>query len=84
MNSCLDIFDLRSKHTSVDQDLGLLQALDERLAVYGWLTNTGVKLLIFVDLVGRNKAEEVRNGRSTAVTGIKDSDLRTVGSDAMW
>jgi hypothetical protein len=84
INSCLDIFDLRSKHTSVDQDLGLLQALDERLAVYGWLTNTGVKLLIFVDLVGRYQAEAIGNGRSTAVIGIKDSDLRSVGSAATW
>ncbi|KAL1994236.1 hypothetical protein VTN49DRAFT_2905 [Thermomyces lanuginosus] len=78
INSCLDIFDLRRKHTSVDQDLGLLQALDERLAVYGWLTNTGVKLLIFVDLAGGKQLPSGGAGdaRTTAVTGIKDSDLK--------
>jgi hypothetical protein len=81
INSCLDIFDLRQKHTSVDQDLGLLQALDERLAVYGWLTNTGVKLLIVVDLAGRYTEEEMGKGRITTVIGIKDSDLRPVGLD---
>ncbi|EEH38026.2 hypothetical protein PAAG_00947 [Paracoccidioides lutzii Pb01] len=50
LNSCLDLFEIRRKHTSVDQDLGLLHAFDERFAAYGWLTNTDVKFLIIVDM----------------------------------
>ncbi|KAH1301688.1 hypothetical protein KXX16_004662 [Aspergillus fumigatus] len=46
LNACLDIFEIRQKKTSVGQDLGLLHAIDERLAAYGWLTTTGVKFLI--------------------------------------
>ncbi|PYH97741.1 Sedlin [Aspergillus ellipticus CBS 707.79] len=53
LNSCLDIFEIRRKQTSIDQDLGLLHAVDERLAAYGWLTTTGVKLLVIIDLVGQ-------------------------------
>lgn len=53
LNSCLDIFEIRQKQTAIDQDLGLLQAVDERLAAYGWLTTTGVKFLVIVDVVGQ-------------------------------
>ncbi|OJD21315.1 hypothetical protein ACJ73_07343, partial [Blastomyces percursus] len=52
LNSCLDLVEIRRKHTSVDQDLGLLHAFDERFAAYGWLTNTNVKFLIIVDMDG--------------------------------
>ncbi|KAL4899181.1 hypothetical protein BDW74DRAFT_164038 [Aspergillus multicolor] len=52
LNSSLDIFEIRQKQTSIDQDLGLLHAIDERLASYGWLTTTGVKFLIIIDLIG--------------------------------
>ncbi|KAJ6107932.1 hypothetical protein N7523_009255 [Penicillium sp. IBT 18751x] len=75
LNSCLDIFEIRRKQTSIDQDLGLLHAIDERLAAYGWLTTTGVKLLIIVDLFGPDMAD---NGKPTgaAVSGLRDSDLK--------
>ncbi|QGA13644.1 hypothetical protein EYB26_001294 [Talaromyces marneffei] len=76
INSCLDIFDLRARNTFIDQDLGLLQALDERLAVYGWLTNTGVKILIIVDLAGRHADGAGQKQSITPVTGIKHSDLK--------
>jgi hypothetical protein len=76
LNSCLDIFEIRRKQTSIDQDLGLLHAIDERLAAYGWLTTTGVKLLIIVDLFG----PEATSARSlgSAVSGLRDSDLKPV------
>ncbi|KKA19853.1 hypothetical protein T310_6150 [Rasamsonia emersonii CBS 393.64] len=64
------------KNTSVEQDLGLLQAVDERLAAYGWLTNTGVKFLILVDMAGRHMPADAERGRVTTVSGIKDSDLK--------
>ncbi|KAJ5113576.1 hypothetical protein N7456_002110 [Penicillium angulare] len=75
LNSCLDIFEIRRKQTSIDQDLGLLQAIDERLAAYGWLTTTGVKFLVIVDLFG----EETTSTRlaGPAVSGLRDADLKT-------
>lgn len=78
LNSCLDIFEIRRKQTSVDQDLGLLQALDERLAAYGWLTTTGIKLLIIVDLFGPEEASSTGRSANPAISGIKDSDLKPV------
>lgn len=77
LNSCLDIFETRQKQTAIDQDLGLLQAVDERLAAYGWLTTTGVKILVIVDVVGQ---VPVGPGRSTgaAMAGLRDSDLKPV------
>ncbi|KAJ5238677.1 hypothetical protein N7468_003296 [Penicillium chermesinum] len=72
LNSCLDIFDIRQKQTSIDQDLGLLHAIDERLAAYGWLTTTRVKLLIIVDLFGTETAMSA----GSAVSGIKEADLK--------
>ncbi|EEQ28480.1 hypothetical protein McanCB56680_006616 [Microsporum canis] len=76
LNSSLDIFDMRQQHTSVDQDLGLLHALDERLSVYGWLTNTGIKFVIVVDQEGRTSAPSVERERSLPVVGLRDSDLK--------
>ena len=75
LNSCLDIFEIRRKQTSIDQDLGLLHAIDERLAAYGWLTTTGVKLLIIVDLFGQEAAGKPAG---PAVSGLRDSDLKPV------
>lgn len=77
LNSCLDIFEIRQKQTAIDQDLGLLQAVDERLAAYGWLTTTGVRFLVIVDVVGQ---VPIGPGRSTgvAMAGLRDSDLKPV------
>lgn len=77
LNSCLDIFEIRRKQTYIDQDLGLLHAIDERLAAYGWLTTTGVKLLIIVDLFGPETANTGKFA-GAAVSGLRDSDLKPV------
>lgn len=77
LNSCLDIFEIRQKQTAVDQDLGLLHAMDERLAAYGWLTTTGVKLLIVVDSVGQMSIGTERS-TGVAMAGLRDSDLKPV------
>ncbi|KAH7125365.1 Sedlin [Dendryphion nanum] len=74
LSSCLDIFEARLPYKTVDQDFGLLQAVDERLAMYGWLTNTGVKLVIVVDMEGR-PATALDSKASTAI-GLRDSDLK--------
>ncbi|KAL1612396.1 hypothetical protein SLS60_000622 [Paraconiothyrium brasiliense] len=74
LSSCLDIFEARLPHKTVDQDFGLLQAVDERLAMYGWLTNTGVKFVVVVDMEGR-PANPLDAKSSTAV-GLRDADLK--------
>lgn len=59
LSSTLDIFDLRAKHTTsaagapLSGEYGLLHAVDERLAAYGFETNTGVKFVVVVDMRGR-------------------------------
>ncbi|KIX04944.1 uncharacterized protein Z518_05815 [Rhinocladiella mackenziei CBS 650.93] len=76
LNSCLDIFDIRSQTKTVDQDLGLLQAIDERLAAYGWLTNTGIKFIIVVDMMGRPPAPDEDKKWFPPVVGLRDADLK--------
>ena len=76
LSSCLDIFEARLPHKTVDQDFGLLQAVDERLAMYGWLTNTGVKFVVVVDMEGR-QATAADSKMSTSV-GLRDADLKPV------
>jgi hypothetical protein len=63
-------------HKTADQDFGLLQAVDERLAMYGWLTNTGVKFIIVVDMEGR-PATALDSKTATAV-GLRDADMKPV------
>ncbi|KAK3705994.1 hypothetical protein LTR37_012988 [Vermiconidia calcicola] len=74
LNSCLDIFEARMPSKSLTQDFGLLQALDERIAMYGWLTNTGVKFVVVVDMEGA-PAEGMK---VTAGLGLRNSDLTPV------
>ncbi|KAK4610434.1 Trafficking protein particle complex subunit 2-like protein [Fulvia fulva] len=73
LNSSLDIFEARIPSKTVGQDFGLLHALDERIALYGWLLNTGVKLVIVVDMEGRvaPNSEAVK----TSMLGLRNSDL---------
>ena len=78
LNSCLDIFDIRQNNNTIDQDLGLLQAVDERLATYGWLTNTGVKFVVVVDMAGRPFNPDEDRKKNPLVTGLRDSDLKPV------
>jgi hypothetical protein len=76
LSTCLDIFEARLPEKNVGQDFGLLQAIDERLAMYGWLTNTGVKLVIIVDMEARQSS--VNDTRTPPVLGLKNSDLTPV------
>ncbi|KAE8144621.1 Sedlin [Aspergillus avenaceus] len=78
LNSCLDIFDTRQKQTSVDQDLGLLHAVDERLAAYGWLTTSGLKLLVVIDLIGQPISTGFDKRKGPTRTALKDPDLKPV------
>jgi trafficking protein particle complex subunit 2 len=74
LSSCLDIFEARAPHKTADQDFGLLQAVDERLAMYGWLTNTGVKIVIVVDMAAR----VIRETKSHSSGGFRESELKGV------
>ncbi|KAL4935754.1 hypothetical protein BDV06DRAFT_120753 [Aspergillus oleicola] len=76
LNSSLDIFEIRQKQTSIDQDLGLLHAVDERLASYGWLTTSGVKFIIIIDLVGDQASYGARDSRGGACFNFRESDLK--------
>ncbi|KAL9070322.1 MAG: hypothetical protein Q9157_005851 [Trypethelium eluteriae] len=64
---------MRMPHKTADSDFGLLQAVDERLAMYGWLTNTGVKFVIVVDMFGRTAPE---GSKMNAALGLRDADLK--------
>lgn len=78
LNSSLDIFEARMPAKTIGHDFGLLHALDERLALYGWLTNTGVKLVVVVDMEGRT-APTPEAGK-TAILGLRGGDLTPVCS----
>jgi hypothetical protein len=78
LSSCLDIFEIRMPHKTADQDFGLLQAVDERLAMYGWLTNTGVKFVAIVDMEGRPATSN--DPKVSAALGIRDADLKPVSA----
>lgn len=54
-----------------------MHAVDERLAAYGWLTTSGVKFIVIVDLLGESNPVMERP-RGSAVAGLKDSDLKPV------
>jgi hypothetical protein len=63
-------------HKPADQDFGLLQTVDKRLAMYGWLTNTGVKFVIVVDMEGR--AATAQDSKASMAVGLRDADLKPV------
>jgi hypothetical protein len=54
----------------------LLHALDGRFAAYGWLTNTGVKFLIIVDMEGQKTDVDAGRRSDTLLVGLRDSDLK--------
>ncbi|CAF9913176.1 hypothetical protein IMSHALPRED_000935 [Imshaugia aleurites] len=69
LNASLDIFDARARDRNrVDQDLGMLQAVDERLSIWGWETGTGTRFAVVVDAWGKAGNKGLR--------GIADGDLR--------
>ncbi|KAF2085910.1 Sedlin [Saccharata proteae CBS 121410] len=77
LSSSLDIFAARLPSKTVEQDFGLLQAVDERLAMYGWLTNTGIKIVIIVDMEGKPAGVGAESRNSAALgLGLKDADLK--------
>lgn len=51
----------------------MLQAIDERLSIWGWETGTGTKFAVVVDMWGKE-------GRPSTGLGVKGEDVRPVGS----
>lgn len=64
----------------------MLQAIDERLSIWGWQTGTGTKFAVVIDAWGRNGKggssleSSVGGGRGRGVT---DGDVKVV-SDPTW
>lgn len=79
LSSTIDVFDLRARHNAISGvglsgDVGLLQAIDDRLAAYGFETNTGVRMVCVVDMRGRRAAAS----GATARPGLRDAELKPV------
>ena len=55
-------------------DFGLLHAIDERLAAYGFETNTGVRFVVVVDMRGRVAQGEVQGGN----VGLREGEMKVV------
>lgn len=66
-HATLDVFQARLPlKSNGDSDFGLLYSVDEGLAAYGWLTNTGVKIIVVVDV----------GGSGTGTSAMKDGELK--------
>ncbi|KAI5922770.1 Longin-like domain-containing protein [Camillea tinctor] len=106
LSSTLDVFEFRTRHARgpnptasstttglVTGDFGLLHAVDDRLACYGFETNTGVKFIAVVDMRGRAGASTVLPptsptaatagtaaavGAATSGVGLRDTELKVV------
>ena len=63
---------------TIGHDFGLLHAVDERIALYGWLLNTGVKLVIAVDMEGRVVEGAEAKKMMAGGLGLRGSDLTPV------
>ncbi|KAK3995764.1 Longin-like domain-containing protein [Cladorrhinum sp. PSN332] len=83
LSSTLDVFELRARQhaaagTGLTGDFGLLHAVDERLAAYGFETNTGVRFVVVVDMRGK----PAKGGGPTAGggtgNGLREGEMRPV------
>lgn len=75
LSSTVDVFALRARDNAasgvgLSGDFGLLHAVDDRLAAYGFETNTGVRMVCVVDMRGRRVDGTVlRSGAASAGGG---------------
>lgn len=82
LSSTLDIFEARAKVNAsaaggLSGDFGLLHAIDERLAAYGFETNTGVRFVAIVDMRGRIVGDDAARGH---VTGLREGEMKLVSA----
>ncbi|KAF6839106.1 hypothetical protein CPLU01_02120 [Colletotrichum plurivorum] len=98
LSSTLDVFELRHNTNAASApggagaggasglsgEVGLLHAVDERLAAYGWETNTGVKIVVVVDMRGRRvggaggDAAASAGAKGRGAVGLREQELRVV------
>ncbi|KXJ90996.1 Longin-like domain-containing protein [Microdochium bolleyi] len=74
LSSTLDVFARRAQHaastgTLLSGEFGMLHAVDERLAAYGFETNTGVKFVAVVDMRGRLPGSSAGGSRTAGGGG---------------
>ncbi|KAL1836200.1 hypothetical protein VTJ49DRAFT_5453 [Mycothermus thermophilus] len=97
LSSTLDVFELRARQNAaagvgLTGDFGLLHAVDDRLAAYGFETNTGTRFVVIVDMRGRRvdgaaAAAAAQTGAAEgssskrvahAATGLREGEMRPV------
>ena len=82
LSSTLDVFALRRDGASptVTGDVGLLHAVDERLAAYGFETNTGVKFVVVVDMRGRRVDASLATAaaKGAGAAGLREGEMKPV------
>ena len=80
LSSTIDIFDMRTRaanasSTALTGDLGLLHAVDERLAAYGFESTTGVRFVVVVDMRGGKGRSSGGMGKGV---GLREGELKPV------
>ncbi|KAM3499386.1 hypothetical protein MY10362_007350 [Beauveria mimosiformis] len=91
LSSAVDVFELHARRrraaSLVTGDVGLLHAVDDRLAAYGFETNTGARLVCVIDMRGRRVGGTVVSSSSSSSSsgggggggpGLRDADLKPV------
>ncbi|KAI0016005.1 Longin-like domain-containing protein [Xylariomycetidae sp. FL0641] len=91
LSSTLDVFETRARAPlpPLSGDYGLLHAVDERLACYGFETNTGVKFVAVIDMRGRKASASTTTtttggdhggagAGAAAATGLREGELKVV------
>ncbi|GAB1316266.1 Longin-like domain-containing protein [Madurella fahalii] len=91
LSSTLDVFELRARQNAaagvgLTGDFGLLHAVDDRLAAYGFETNTGTRFVVIVDMRGRRIDGAIAAGLvdarekriAGAATGLREGEMRPV------
>ncbi|KAK5987123.1 hypothetical protein PT974_11241 [Cladobotryum mycophilum] len=84
LSSTIDIFELRGKQNTASGDFGLLHAIDDRLAAYGFETNTGCGQFRGVAGAGGGGGGGGVGGSSAAMAnaaamaGLRDAEMKPV------
>lgn len=66
---------------SLSGDYGLLHAVDERLAAYGYETNTGVKFVVVVDMRGRRIDSAALPSSASSASGAAAGNNNNTSSE---
>lgn len=67
---------------SLSGDYGLLHAVDERLASYGYETNTGVKFVVVVDTRGRRIDSAALSGVTSSTSTAGNNNAPSTSDDS--